>query len=285
MSPLKSSAASAVEGRLIRALAHEQKLRVLAVVADQPVNDIVQRHGLQGRAAQLCAEGVVASLLMSAHIKGEERLMVQVQGEKPRFSFMADVRPDGRVRARLRPTALPPGTELSGTLLAAKWLGQKEIYRGVAQVEQDWQGSMERYLADSQQSLGLVRLGAKLDAQGRVTFASGLLVEAVGGSDLSPEAFEALVGPLRQADLGEVMTVFAFGQLQGAPVEVLEARAVVVNCGSTTPRIEAMLRSLGAAELQSILEEQGQAEVTCDWCNDVVVIGPERLRELIAEVG
>ena len=146
---------------MIRALAHEQRLRVVAVVADQPVNDIVRRHELSGRAAQLCAEGVVASLLMSAHIKGEERLMVQVQGEKPRFSFMADVRPDGRVRARLRPDDLPKGTELTGTLLAAKWLGQKEIYRGAALVERDWQGSMDRYLSDSQQSLGIVRLGRR----------------------------------------------------------------------------------------------------------------------------
>jgi len=275
---------STPEGRLIRALAHEQRLRVVAVVADQPVNDIVRRHELSGRAAQLCAEGVVASLLMSAHIKGEERLMVQVQGEKPRFSFMADVRPDGRVRARLRPDDLPKGTELTGTLLAAKWLGQKEIYRGAALVERDWQGSMDRYLSDSQQSLGIVRLGVEIDDSGRVVFASGLLIEAVGGSGLLREEFEALVGPLRSADLGEVMTIFAFGQLQGAPVEVLEARPVVVNCGSTTPRIEAMLRSLGATELQAILEEQGQAEVTCDWCNDQIVIGPDRLRELIVEV-
>jgi molecular chaperone Hsp33 len=275
---------STPEGRLIRALAQDQKLRVLAVVADQPVNDIVQRHELTGRAAQICAEGVVASLLMSAHIKGDERLMVQVVGEQPRFSFMADVRPDGRVRARLRPNRLPDGTGLSGTLLAAKWLGQKEIYRGSASVEKDWQGSMDRYLSDSQQSLGMVRLGAEIDESGRVVFASGLLIEAIGGSGLTREEFETLVGPLRSADLGEVMTIFAFGQLQGAPIEVLEARAVVVNCGSTTPRIEAMLRSLGATELQSILEEQGQAEVTCDWCNDQVVIGPDRLRELIAEL-
>lgn len=272
------------EGRLIRALAHEQKLRVLAVVADQPVNDIVQRHGLSGRAAEICAEGVVASLLMSAHIKGDERLMVQVQGELPRFSFMADVRPDGRVRARLRPTLLPESTQLSGALLAAKWLGQKEVYRGAARVQETWERSLENYLSDSQQSVGLVRLGAKLDAEGRVVFASGLLVEAVGGSGVDKAAFEALVGPLRTADLGEVMTVFAFGQLQGSPVEVLEARDVVVNCGSTRPRIEAMLRSLGPAELQGILEDQGQAEVTCDWCNDTVVIGAERLREMIAEL-
>lgn len=276
---------STPEGRLIRALAHDQKLRVLAIVADQPVNDIVQRHGLSGRAAQICAEGVVASLLMSAHIKGEERLMVQVQGAQPRFSFMADVRPDGRVRARLRPTMLPEGAALSGTLLAAKWLGQKEIYRGAAEVQSTWEASMDAYLSDSQQSLGLVRMAAKLDDAGQVVFASGLLVEAVGGSGLDAGAFEALVGPLRAADLGEVMTVFAFGQLQGSPVEVLEARDVVVNCGDTQPRIEAMLRSLGAQELQSILEEQGRAEVTCDWCNDTVVIDAARLRELIAEVG
>lgn len=274
---------NAREGRLIRALIHDGRLRVIAVVADAACREVVARHELRGRSAQLCAEGVVASLLLSAHIKGEERLMVQVQGQAPRLSFMADVRPDGGFRARLRPTWLPEGDSLSGTLMAAKWVGRKEIYRGAASLEESWESSLQRFLTDSQQTLGMVKL---LVGQGEdgVDFAAGLLVESVGGSGLDKEAFGGLVDSLKHADLREVMTAFAFGQLLGSEVQVLESRPVGLECGDTRVRIERMLRSLGLTELQAILDEQGEAEVTCDWCNDTVLVTGDRLQELIEEL-
>ena len=42
------------------------------------------------------------------------------------------------------------------------------------------------------------------------------------------------------------------------------------------------LPRLGAEELQQMRDEDGQAEVTCHFCTEAVIISAERLEELIA---
>jgi molecular chaperone Hsp33 len=271
-------------GSLVRGLVNQRRVRVLAVVVHGPAQDIVQRHHLTGAAAKLAAEGVVSTLLLSAHVKGEEKLVVQVQSESPRFSFTGEARADGGLRARMRPTWVADHP-LKGNMLAVKWAGRRELYRGLAALEGSWQSSLQGYLTQSQQSTGLVRLHARVDETDTVKVAAGLLVEVLGGA-MDKDAFHAWSEPLRTADLNDVMTGVAFGQLLGEPIEVLEARPIEVACDASTlrGRVETMLRSLGLDELRGLLQDVGQAEVTDDFCNHTVVIDADRLRELIAEL-
>jgi molecular chaperone Hsp33 len=266
------------EGVLVRGLVLGGRARVLAVVADSTAQEIVRAHGLAGAAARICTQGVVATLLMSAHIKDEERLMVQVQASKPRFAFHGEARADGSVRARLSPTWFPETEQVEGALLAIKWDGDKELYRGVAELKESFEASLQEYLVSSQQTHGVVRLQVKVDEDGRVRVASGLLVEMLGGQ-MEAAAFEPLVRPLRSANMGEVMTGFAFGQLLGGPVEVLESRPVTLR-RTTLARVEGMLRGLGAAELRAMAEEQGEASITCQFTNETFTVGKDRLIEL-----
>lgn len=268
------------EGRVIRGLVADGRARVLAVVCPDVAEEIRGAHDLGGRAAQLCAEGVVATLLLSAHVKGDERLMVQVQGERPRFGFHGEARADGSVRARVSPLVLPWGEDFEGALLAIKWDGDKELYRGAAELDRSFEGSLQHYLVQSQQSRGVVRLRATLDADGHVSEASGLLVELLGGQ-WDEEGFGAWIDPLRAADLTETMTQFAFAQVLGTPVEVLESRRVTL-LRTTVERVEAMLKALGSAELLEMAEDPGEAEITCQFTNETFVVGAERLRELAA---
>ena len=268
------------EGRVIRGLVAEGRARVLAVVCPDVAEQIRVAHGLKDQAAKICAEGVVATLLLSAHVKGEERLMVQVQGQKPRFGFHGEARSDGSVRARMSPTWMPWIDEVEGALLAIKWDADRELYRGAAELGRSFEASLQNYLVQSQQSTGVVRLRATLDDDGRVKEASGLLVELLGGHWEASD-FEAWVEPLREADLTETMTGFAFAQVLGSEVQVLEARRVTL-LRTTVERVEGMLRALGSAELLAMAEDPGRAEVTCQFTNETFVVAAERLRELAA---
>ena len=265
------------EGRLIRGLVADGRARVLAVVCPDVCQDITSRHGLGGQAVRHCAEGVLATLLMSAHVKGDERLMIQVQAEQPRFAFHGEARADGAVRARLTPTRYAPATDLAGAMLAIKWDADTELYRGAAELAGSFEASLQHFLVQSQQAHGVVRLGVTLDGD-RVTSASGLLVEMLGGQwDI--DGFEPWVAPLRQADLGETMTQFAFAQLLGSDVQVLEARRVSL-LRTTMERVEGMLRALGPDELRAMADEEGQASITCQFTNETFVVPGDRLREI-----
>jgi molecular chaperone Hsp33 len=292
------------QGAFVVGLAFEGQARIMAVVADGPAEEVRTRHALAPAAALVAAEGLVASLLLSAHVKGEERLTVHAESAAPRFSFVADVNGNGTVRARFRPEELLADTRarrmrgtddpvvlpgqrdmeartFTGMLSVLKSLGPKELYRGVAEVQAErFEGALERYLTASQQVDGRVRIEAALSDDGRVVFAAGLLVERL--PHMPREAFDDLVGAALADDFRELMTAFAFGQLAGSPVEVLGSQSIVFQCTCSRERVLGMLRSLGSEELRSMLAEQGRADVTCHFCNTAYAVDRPELEALAA---
>ena len=268
------------KGRLVRALACDRAVRVLAVVADGPAREVVRRHGLGGGAALAACEGLVAAVLLSSQVKGEERITIEVKGDQPAFSMDADVWGDGPLRARFSPTWLPPFTGFTGLLGAVRTLHGKELYRGVSLVEgESFEQALARYFTRSEQTDGRVRILAELDAEGLPSFVAGLLVERMPGMD--PEEFAALFDQPLQGDFKALMTGFAFGQLAGQPVEVLDARDLEFRCTCSQERVQSILQALGPAELADMLDKEGAAEVTCHFCNTKYAIDADTLRALI----
>lgn len=277
------------DGRFVVAMACDAQVRVMVVAAAGPAEELRQRHNLTGHAALVAAEGLVASLLLSAHVKGEERLTINVRAERPDFAFLADINGDGTLRARLSPEQFPPmvgdrAPTFSGVLSVLKALGPKELYRGVAEVKRErFEGALQRYLVTSQQTDGRVRILAALDDEGKVEFAGGLLVERLPGLD--PAEFAARFDAALSGDFRDLMTAFAFGQLAGGPVEVLGTRDLRYRCTCSQERVVGMLKALGQAEVSSLLTEQGQAEVHCHYCNARYVVDAAGLGEILLELG
>ena len=61
----------------------------------------------------------------------------------------------------------------------------------------------------------------------------------------------------------------------------LETTPLKWECRCSQERIERMLCSLGTAELRSMIEEQGGASITCDFCNAKYHCSAEKLQILI----
>jgi len=264
-------------------LSNEGGARVLAVDATASANEVVQRHGLMSHAAQSAAEGMVAAQLMSAYIKGEERITLQVQAEAPRFAMIVDVNADGSTRGRFTPAIISRSRPMRGAIMVIKHDVEREMYRGVAPIEDtDFQGALQAFLVHSQQSVGIVRVQASVDAQGVVTQAHGLLVEKL--PDQETEVFNELFGALVEAELDKVLPAAVGGELWGFPLEVLETRALRFHCPCSHQRSQDILAGLGAAELAEMIEQQGGAEITCNFCLDAYAFDAEDLRQLIRHI-
>ena len=92
-----------LHGSLHRGFVGGRTARFLAAEAAKLANLAREQHELSPKASKLCAEAMVATLLMSAWVKGRERVTVQIQSETPRFAFVADADADAGIRARFRP--------------------------------------------------------------------------------------------------------------------------------------------------------------------------------------
>ena len=64
-------------------------------------------------------------------------------------------------------------------------------------------------------------------------------------------------------------------------LEVLETAPVEYRCTCSRERVERALLSLGRKELSDLLEQQGKAELTCQFCDKVHHFSGDDLRRLI----
>ncbi len=68
-------------------------------------------------------------------------------------------------------------------------------------------------------------------------------------------------------------------------VEVLERRDdIKFQCKCSRERVEQTLISLGRSELEQLLAEDGQAEVSCHFCNETYRFNGSELSELIESI-
>lgn len=276
-------------GSVHRGFLGDRTARFLAVEGAALANLARTQHNLEAEAARLCAEAMVATLLMSAWVKGRERITVQLQGEQPRFAFTADADAEAGIRARFTPHRIPARTshKLEGLLHAIRADVKTEIYRGITALQgRTLEAALGAHLRESEQSDALLRIGVKQDDTGKITFAGGLMVERLPPHptmpSLSREAFAHTYAAVMEQPVEDLLVGFAFGKIAGQQAEVLETRQGRWRCDCGQERIEAVLYSLGVTELTAMLEEDGQAEVTCQFCNVPYTVTAERLSALIA---
>jgi molecular chaperone Hsp33 len=63
-------------------------------------------------------------------------------------------------------------------------------------------------------------------------------------------------------------------------VRVFKAKPVSFACSCSRERVEHALRIAGATEIESILAERGDVEVTCEFCNRRYAFAPAEARAL-----
>lgn len=268
--------------RSVRGLLAGRAVRVMLVEATGLAVETAVRHGLDAEASRVAAEAMLAALLLSAHIKGEERLTILLHGTEPELDVVCEVDSEGQLRARITPTTLPDGAgdALSGTILSVKSDTRRELYRGASQVVHETvESALRRHVANSTQSDVMVRLGVQLE-EGRIVRAEGALVERLpaepGLPSLERDEFHELFDAFEHGEGLEVIERVA----EDPELEVLEQRGLLWVCRCSLEKVEAMLVALGKTDLEELIEE-GHASVTCHFCAEERRVPAGRLRELL----
>ena len=273
---------------LVRGILGDGMARLFAIDATGVAEQCRQLHKLRGDAVPLAAEAIVASIVLAGQIKGEERVSMQLQCSRPQCAFIADVDANGGVRARFTPEVVftSESTGIDGMMLAIKSIPGKELYRGVTEITTEGiTGALTRHMGVSAQVDAILRIAVEVDTDGSVERAGGVLIERLPAPEVreleASAEFVVAFDPVREMSIGDVWAAIDNGSLQGESIEVLERTSVAWRCSCGQERVEAIVASLPVEEITAMLEEDGQAEVICHFCNVAYQVTGARLEQMV----
>ena len=261
-----------------------------------------QAHRLGLLETLLLGKAYVAAALLSATIKGDDRLSLKVDGDGPARGYMAECTAGGQVRGRLFTPAIDIGNDPAdfdtarligkGQLSLTRYMvGKTEPVTGTVALRT---GRLAEDLAWfyhlSEQTRTSFTLGVQFDALGRVAGAGGLYLQALPGArDEVLDRVERLVYSL--PPLGET---FASGAgrmdicLRSFPffdLNLLDEHPVRFDCPCTKERIAAFISALSKDELVDMAATGDfPVEVSCHNCGSVYRFDREEFMVLSRQI-
>ncbi len=289
--------------QLVRAITSDGMVQAVAVSTRDLTERARQIHTTLPVATAALGRTLAAASMMGNALKDQAgSLTLQIKGSGPLGTVLAVSDHLGNVRGYvqqphvdlpLRPDGkLDVGAAVGsdGTLTVIKDLGLKEPYVGSVQlVGGEIAEDLAAYFVESEQIPTACALGVLVDRDQSVRAAGGYIIQLLPGAGedviakveggvLAAGAVTALLDrePSPEQLLRTVLSDFA--------VEILETAPISYRCYCTRERVERVLLSLGAEELEKILAEQGGCELTCQFCDRVHRFSAQELEELIRSI-
>ena len=287
--------------QLIRAISQDGLIKVSAVSTRDLTERARQIHKTLPVATAALGRLLAGASMMGNALKEEAAsLTLQIKGGGPLGTLLAVSDHEGNVRGTVENPAvgsplredgkLDVGTAVGnqGTLTVIRDLRMKEPYVGsVGLLWGEIAEDIALYFVESEQIPTACGLGVLVDRDQSVLAAGGYLVQLLPGAD--DEVSARLEASLRAAGpVTELLTrdpdpeALLRAALPGLELEVLEKRPIAYRCDCSRERMERALISLGREELRSMIDEQGGAELTCRFCDNVQKFSREDLEALLA---
>ncbi len=291
--------------RVVTATAVNGTVSFVAGITTELVRETQQRHGLAPTAAAAVGRLVTAAALLGASLGGRERLTLQIGGDGPIGTVVADAWSGGDDAISARGYARNPLADLPlnargkfdvagvighGKLQVTKSYEVGQPYVGIVPLVSGEIGDdIASYLANSQQIPSVVALGVLAGPDG---------IQAAGGviAQLLPGAADDTIARLEAsaAAMPPVTTQIAAGIGARGLIERLAGEMELrpheheyrpqFDCRCTRERVERALAGLGADELRKIAREQPETEATCDFCKRRYVLTAAEVEGLLARL-
>ena len=287
--------------QLIRAISQDGLMKVSAVSTRDLTERARQIHKTLPVATAALGRLLAAASMMGNALKEEAAsLTLQIKGGGPLGTLLAVSDHQGNVRGTVENPAvdiplredgkLDVGEAVGnrGTLTVIRDLRMKEPYVGsVGLLWGEIAEDIALYFVESEQIPTACGLGVLVDRDQSVLSAGGYLVQLLPGA--GEETAERLEASLRAAKpVTELLRAdpdpeaLLRAALPGLELEILEKRPIEYRCECSRERMERALISLGREELRAMIDEQGSAELTCRFCDNVQRFSREELEALRA---
>jgi molecular chaperone Hsp33 len=261
--------------QLHRYLFENYAVRGEMVTVSESLQEILANHSYPLPVKTILAELLVATSLLTATLKFDGDITVQLQGDGPMNLAVIN----GNNRQQLRGVArmqgeIPENADMktligNGYLVITITPDEGERYQGVVGLEGDTLAAcLEDYFMRSEQlpTRLFIRTG---EADGKPA-AGGMLLQVLPAQETQMNDFEHLATLTETIKADELFTLPANDVLwrlyHEEEVTLYEPQNVEFKCTCSRERCAAALKTLPDEELDSILAEDGEIDMNCDYC-------------------
>lgn len=287
---------------VIRATAGDGQLRAFVATTTNMVEEARKLHNTTKVATAAFGRTLTVTSMMGLMMKNDgDKLTVIIKGGGPIGTILATSNVKGVVKGYVEnPNVEVPDYENrklnvaaavgnDGVVKVTKDLGLREPYNGAyplvsGEIAQD----LTHYFALSEQTPSVVALGV---------LTTGIKVEHAGGFivQLMPDATEEVISKLEEnvAKLTSITNMMTDGNtpedilnivLEGLNPRVLDKVEVGFECECSKERVQKVLIAIGKKELASIIEEDKEAEIGCQFCNSKYKYTEEELLNILKDM-
>ncbi len=256
-----------------RFLLEELDIRGAFVRLGESWRSLQAGRGYAETVRDLLGEMTATAVLVAGNLKQPGRLTFQLQGHGPVRMLVIDCTAELHLRGMAQAeadVARAPVSQLFGDgrlSLVLQNEAAREPWQSLVPVAGDSIAAVfEHYLVQSEQQPARLWLAAG------AAYACGLFLQKLPGADARDAdgwaRVELLAGTVTPEELQSLPADTLLGRL--FPEETLrlfQPKPVVYDCPEDRDKVSEMLRSLGRAEIESILAEQGEIVVRDDICN------------------
>lgn len=302
--------------KVITGIDHSGSFRVYLTISTDLVEEARQIHDTTPLASAGLGRVLTGAGLMGLLLKnGSDKLTVLFKGDGPAKQILATATANGDVKGYIanpdvdlpltKEGKLDVGGSLGiGELTVIKDLGLREPYVGtIALVDGEIADDLTAYYFISEQQNSAISLGVKVDVDYTIAAAGGMIIQMLpNAAEESIDALEAMLEKLPpittlveeavsenhgKSDEGVLQAMMdrIFAQMpEEYQVETLEFKEMRWHCDCSEERLEKVLMTIGEKDLTDIIEEDGQAELVCQFCCKKYHFDKEHLERILEAV-
>ena len=269
---------------IIRATAAEGQVRAFAATTRDMVEDAKNAHNTSPVATAALGRLLTAGAMMGVMMKGEKDLLtLRIECQGPIQGLLVTSNAQGDVKGyAFNPDVMLPPSEKGkldvgkaldlGVLSVIKDIGLKEPYVGqTILVTSEIAEDLTYYFANSEQVPSSVALGVLMNKDNTVRQAGGFIIQ------LLPGASDEIIDKLEQR-LGEITSITSLLDAGKTPeeildyllgdfgLEILDKIPTRFHCDCEKSRVEKALISVGRRELQEMIDDGKEIEVSSHFC-------------------
>lgn len=289
--------------------------RVYMAVTTEMVEKAHELHGTSPLATHLLGRALTGTGLMGLMLREPGfKVTLQFKGDGPAQQVLCTAGSDGSVKGFIaNPLVDLPAREDGspdvggalgiGVLTCIRDAGMKEPYVGkIDFVTGEIADDMTAYFWISEQQQTSVSLGVKLDENAEVKAAGGMIIQMLPDateecisalekwlpempkiSELADKVSQDAGGRSMESIMEEYLRAAFLGMPEEFQIMPLDTLDIGWKCDCSEERLEQVVKSLGAKEISDIIEQDGQAELTCQFCGKSYHFDKEHLERLKLE--